>query len=167
MIAVAYNFHGVATEMFNTPVFWLLVLLVPTMTWILDLLVMTVKNQYFPTIVDVGVEKDRGFGPADGFTHRDNSTGEPSKAAKQFNLDLGSIQALNERMTETERQELGIKDTTLERLDSSFSYDHVSQVYGPGAGSRFRRPIRRLTGTGATAAHPPAIVETKGDDNDD
>lgn len=119
LVGTAYNFYGVATAMFSTPVFWLLILLVPTMTWMIDLLIMTIKTQHFPTIIDVGIERDRGFGPNDDFANpAEVSAPEPGNRSRsmshapsrqKYSLDWNSIQVLNETATQSERQEMGMK----------------------------------------------------------
>lgn len=105
--------------MLNSSVCWLLIVLVPTMTWMLDLLVMTVKAQYFPTVVDIGMENDRGLGPFDDFGHSaqkevggedEQPHGRSSAMRKpQYRLSWQSIRVLNEAVTDTDRQEMGMK----------------------------------------------------------
>ena len=41
---ISFNFYGIANEMFNSPTFWWLLLLVPSFSGLLELTVQLVKD---------------------------------------------------------------------------------------------------------------------------
>eukprot|EP01041_Mallomonas_annulata_P008259 gene8259-16990_t len=61
-IISSYNFYGVTENMMSESTFWLLCLLVPSFSIILEITSMTVQREFFPTLVDVGMEFDGGLG---------------------------------------------------------------------------------------------------------
>eukprot|EP01038_Epipyxis_sp_PR26KG_P007214 gene7214-9844_t len=56
--SISYNFYGIAYEMMSHPIFWSLIILIPTMTGLMELVTKMVRAELFPSMIDIGREFD-------------------------------------------------------------------------------------------------------------
>ncbi len=80
LLSYAGGFYHAPYQMLGQPSFWLLMLLVPTVSVVLDYAFIYVRLAFFPTPVDVAMEVDRGLHPP-GAADDAEAPAAPSKAA--------------------------------------------------------------------------------------
>lgn len=152
----APQFYGVAAQMAEDAVFWLIMLLVPTCVIVLDLQKKLWRSIFVPTVIDHAVEVDRGIthdvkemlqiceGDEDTIRNILKQRGEfaddgmykwwtafNSKLPK-FKFDRNKLRLLNRKLDKKSRKEMGIVDTETDGLQSGFVFDHVSKDIGVG-----------------------------------
>mmetsp|Transcript_6325 Transcript_6325/g.8296 ORF Transcript_6325/g.8296 Transcript_6325/m.8296 type:complete len:1313 (-) Transcript_6325:328-4266(-) len=166
-MTLSYDFYYVAYQMMERALYWMLLILLPFMTFLLDLTVTSIRLQFFDNPIDHAIEFDRGY--TDDLTEfkrrRRLSTVASRVTAKHFmepapkspnffgffhvNIGMGALQFLNQTTSAEDQTAMGIHDTTSRRpsaadregsrrFGSSFAFDHPTTEYGPGGGQKIR-----------------------------
>eukprot|EP00602_Paraphysomonas_sp_CaronLab_P005224 CAMPEP_0185037446 /NCGR_PEP_ID=MMETSP1103-20130426/31882_1 /TAXON_ID=36769 /ORGANISM="Paraphysomonas bandaiensis, Strain Caron Lab Isolate" /LENGTH=1289 /DNA_ID=CAMNT_0027575425 /DNA_START=341 /DNA_END=4210 /DNA_ORIENTATION=- len=152
-IAYFYDYYNVTTHMMDLPLFWMLCFLVPVMTMGVEVTLSLIQREFYPTLIDVCVEYDRGYGNSDEGMRGQNMFASPEGSdsydaearlrlsniagKRKFPLDWKSIKEMYGRLGIDEREGLGMHNTSEGPRASSFNFDYVTREYGPGAGLMF------------------------------
>ena len=153
---VAGGFFGVPGHMGQHASFWLIgVLLVPTVSVIVDYVFVYLRLSFFPSPVDIAMEHDRGFyvpdrAAAPPLDEHDAAERASLKAAEETEVEeeeqerrrsgwypgkylvgLQLLRRLNARVSAKDKEEMGISEAPT----SSYDYTSTSMDLGPGAGS--------------------------------
>jgi phospholipid-transporting ATPase len=145
------SFYGTVDMMFASPVFWVLMVLVPSCVVMVDTIAEYWRLEFFPDAIDVCIERDHGF-----LTKKELASKKPGSkrwVASQPKTDddptaseLDSAPTLRKVLSHIPKEsmrELGLQSIgdEEEARKSGFSYDHVTSSYGQGAG-RFLGTIK-------------------------
>ena len=132
--------------------FWLLCVLVPTITIGIEIVITAIQKEWFPSLIDIATEIDRGYNTDNKYNSLlSNSFSLPADEALQSNLkyslilgklkiplDWSYITRFYSSIAGTSRANplFGLHNTENGGYPeaSSYNYDHVSTSYGPGAG---------------------------------
>ncbi|KAH8074493.1 phospholipid-translocating ATPase [Aureococcus anophagefferens] len=144
-----YDYYGVAYHAYALPVFWLVsCVLVPTVVSALQILVLGVHLDFFPSINDIGKELDHGHVDGEHLHHHPQHAfirlrppasvhalvaslfGTTDSARSTF-VTRESVRDVHATIGKEQSKKLGIH----EDVASSYAYDVASETMGAGAGS--------------------------------
>jgi len=138
---ISYNFYGTTNEMAMSSTFWFLIFAVPAASVLLDFTIRFTKREFFPSIVDIGIEIDSGLAPnVNGLLPKNVDSKDTQDDVRYSNildrrkhwfpLDWQAIKSFHSRIMPQELEHLGIVNTDNGPISSSFNFDHIAS--GPG-----------------------------------
>ena len=144
-----YDYYGVAYHAYALPVFWLVsCVLVPTVVSALQILVLGVHLDFFPSINDIGKELDHGHVDGEHLHHHPQHAFIRLRAPASVHALVASLFGTTDsaRSTFVTRESLRDVHATIgkeqskklgihEDVASSYAYDVASETMGAGAGS--------------------------------
>jgi len=150
-IQFSYDFYFVSYFMNSRAIFWLLLILLPAITFLLDLTVNSIRLEFLHNPIDHAMEFERGFSTDNvsdlrrhraesrsaSFTHTQPPEKEFMKPITNFfnfvriHVGLSALHQLNKATTEQEQESMGLQDTTKPR--------RTSYEVPAGATASFRR----------------------------
>ncbi len=130
----SYNFYWVAFEMQSRGIFWSLILIVPVLSWILDLIFIYVRNSYFPQTVDTEIDEEGKAAIGKGGVVVPSLSAQLAQGSDDMDKKLmvtgEYIRSYSEMLSKEYIAELGFQSSSRVNPRSSFAFDSVSNNYG-------------------------------------